>query len=49
MKNSTAGVQKMGGNLGGEKVSDLGLCPVVIEIALEGAHDGDLAVELVGY
>ena len=33
--------KKCGRHFGGEKVSDLGLCPVVIEISLEGVHDGE--------
>ncbi|MBS1113079.1 MAG: hypothetical protein H6Q92_842 [Nitrospirae bacterium] len=33
--------KKCGRQFGGEKVSELGLCPVVIEISLEGTHDGE--------
>ena len=33
--------KKCGRQFGGEKVSELGLCPVVIEISLEGVHDGE--------
>ena len=33
--------KKCGGHFGGEKVSDLGLCPAVTEISLDGAHGGD--------
>jgi len=41
--------KRCGRQFGGEKVADLGICPAVIEISLEGVHDGNLAVEPVGY
>jgi len=40
--------KKCGRQFGGEKVSDLGLCPVVIEIALEGLTMGNLRQSLLG-
>ena len=33
--------KKCGRELGGEKVLDSGLCPAVIEISLDGVHDGE--------
>jgi len=33
--------KKCGRQFGGEKVTDLGLCPAVIEISLGGVHDGE--------
>ena len=33
--------KRCGRQFGGEKVADLGICPAVIEISLEGVHDGE--------